>query len=102
MNTKGKGSGLNALAAARYAGDKGSVYLARVPRSSIIKATSNKAILASSKPAKVIKEIKVSGKPESQIFKEINRGLNKTGSRKLDKSHLSKQPKINKNKQPDF
>jgi hypothetical protein len=112
MNPRGRGSALNAVTASRYGGDKGSVYVVRVPRSAvkkvdpvtkkIVKSKPKDALIVSKKPAKVKKEIKVAGKPEQKIIKEINKGLVKSGSKKLDKSSKTKNPKIKKSQQPDF
>jgi hypothetical protein len=111
MNPKGKGSALNTITASRYARGDGSVYVVRVPRSSVkkvdpatkklVKRKPKDALIVSTKTGKVKKEIKVtSGKGEKKIIKEVNRGLVRSGSRKLDKSNKTKQPK--QKQQTDF
>lgn len=111
MNPKGKGSALNTITASRYARGNGSLYIVRVPRSSVkkvnpttkklVKPKSKDALIVSTKPGKVKKEIKVtSNKGEKKIIKEVNRGLVRSGSRKLDKSNKIKQ--LKPKQQTDF
>ncbi len=110
MNPKAKGSAVNTLLSKNYTQNTGSIYVAKVPRGSVkkvdpstgklVKSSSKDGIIVSTKPAKVKKEVKVAGKGEGKIIKEVNKGLRKSGSKKLDKSNkiTSKVSKI----QPDF
>jgi hypothetical protein len=110
MNPSAKGSAVNTLLSKNYTREAGSIYVAKVPRSSVkkvdttgklVKSSSKDGIIVSTKPAKVKKEIKVAGKGENKIIKEVNKGLKKSGSKKLDKSNKISSPKPPKN-QTDF
>jgi hypothetical protein len=110
MNPSAKGSAVNTLLSKNYTREAGSIYVAKAPRSSIkkvdttgklVKSSSKDGIIVSTKPAKVVKEIKVAGKGEKKIIKEVNKGLKKSGSKKLDKSNKISSPKVPKN-QTDF
>ena len=100
FNPKAKGSELQPSVAKSYAGDSGSIYVAKVPRSSIKKVDSGTKILGragrkepivvSGKPLKVVKEIQLKGKNTQEVVKEVNNALKKSGSRKLKAPELSK------------
>jgi hypothetical protein len=76
-----------------YSGDKGSIYVGKVPRSSVKKidpatksvgrAGRNEPIVVSGKPIKVSKEITLQGKSTQKVVKEVNSALKKSGSKGL-------------------
>ena len=68
--------------AQEYAKGKGSIYVAKAKRSATkFSEGSDKAITKSTKPMKVVAEIKVAGKKQSQIDKEVRTALRGAGSR---------------------
>ena len=93
FNPKAKGSVLHPESAKGYSGDKGSIYVGKVPRSSVKKidpatksvgrAGRNEPIVVSGKPIKVSKEIKLEGKSTQKVVKEVNKALKKSGSKGL-------------------
>jgi hypothetical protein len=103
FNPKSKGSIFSVESAKQYAGEKGSLYIGKVPRSSLKKVDSTtktlskakrkEPIVVSNKAIKVKKEIKLDGKNTNQVIKEVNKNLKKSGGKGLQGKKYSKQPK---------
>jgi hypothetical protein len=103
FNPKAKGSIFGVESAKQYAGEKGSLYVGKVPRSSLkkvnsetktlVKAKRKEPIVVSDKAIKVKKEIKLQGKNTNQVVKEVNKNLKKTGGKGLQGKKYVKQPK---------
>lgn len=103
FNPKAKGSIFGVESAKQYAGEKGSLYIGKVPRSSLkkvdsksktlVKAKRKEPIVVSNKAIKVKKEIKLDGKNTNQVIKEVNKNLKKSGGKSLQGKKYSKQPK---------
>lgn len=79
-----------------YAGGSGSIYVAKAKKGSTVYDPGfNKAITKSSKPMKVVKEIRVQGKTQGQIREELSSAVQRAGRplRGSGRSAQTAQPK---------